>query len=70
MTSLIEQATRPGVRGIRRRPILVDSVSDGVDTSSWLSPESVLDTARRGDVVVYSVEIGAARAPCMRHLRK
>ncbi len=42
--------------------------SDGVDTSSWLSAESVLNTARRGDVVVYSVEIGDARAPFMRHL--
>ena len=32
--------------------------SDGVDTSSWLTPESVLETARRGDVVVYGVEVG------------
>ena len=29
--------------------------SDGVDTSSWLRPELVLDTARRSDVVVYCV---------------
>lgn len=32
--------------------------SDGVDTTSWLSPESVLETAKRGDVVVYGVEVG------------
>jgi Ca-activated chloride channel family protein len=32
--------------------------SDGVDTTSWQSPESVLETARRSDVVVYGVEAG------------
>ena len=32
--------------------------SDGVDTSSWLSAASVLETARRGDVVVYAVQSG------------
>jgi VWFA-related protein len=42
--------------------------SDGVDTSSWLSPESVLETARRGDVVVYGVEIGQRRASFSRDL--
>ena len=29
--------------------------SDGVDTSSWLSPDAVLDAAKRSDVVVYGV---------------
>jgi Ca-activated chloride channel family protein len=29
--------------------------SDGVDTSSWLTPDMVLDTARRSDIVVYAV---------------
>ena len=42
--------------------------SDGVDTSSWLTAESVLNTARRGDVVVYSVEIGERRASFPRDL--
>lgn len=28
--------------------------SDGLDTASWLSPERVLESARRADVVVYS----------------
>jgi len=28
--------------------------SDGLDTSSWLVPERVLDSARRSDVVVYA----------------
>jgi Ca-activated chloride channel family protein len=42
--------------------------SDGVDTSSWLSPESVLDIARRSDVIVYAVEIGEGRASFARDL--
>jgi len=42
--------------------------SDGVDTSSWLDAESVLETARRGDVVVYGVEVGARRASFSRDL--
>jgi Uncharacterized protein encoded in toxicity protection region of plasmid R478, contains von Willebrand factor (vWF) domain len=42
--------------------------SDGVDTSSWLDAESVLETARRGDVVVYGVEVGARRASFPRDL--
>jgi VWFA-related protein len=38
--------------------------SDGVDASSWLTPDAVLDVARRSDVVVYGVaasQRGAAR---------
>ena len=42
--------------------------SDGVDTASWLPAESVLDAARRGDVVVYSVEIGERKASFPRDL--
>ena len=42
--------------------------SDGVDTASWLSADSVLETARRGDVVVYAVEIGGGRAGFTRDL--
>jgi Ca-activated chloride channel homolog len=42
--------------------------SDGVDTSSWLTSDAVLETARRGDVVVYSVEIGERRASFPRDL--
>jgi len=38
-----------------RRLVLV--FSDGDDTSSWLPRDSVLDKARRTDVVVYAVEI-------------
>jgi VWFA-related protein len=37
---------------------LVMVFSDGVDTASWLSPEMVLETAKRSDAVVYSVSIG------------
>ena len=42
--------------------------SDGVDTASWLTPTSVLETARRGDVVVYAVEIGGRRSGFTRQL--
>jgi Ca-activated chloride channel homolog len=35
--------------------------SDGVDTKSWLSPEAVLETAKRSDVVVYGIEVGRRR---------
>lgn len=36
---------------------LVIVLSDGVDTASFLRPESVLETARRSDVVVYGVSV-------------
>jgi VWFA-related protein len=36
--------------------------SDGVDTTSWLGADAVLDTAKRCDVVVYGVEIGNRRS--------
>src|SRR5205814_1940248 len=37
---------------------LVTIFSDGRDTSSWLSDDRVLDSARRGDAVVYSIGVG------------
>jgi VWFA-related protein len=43
--------------------------SDGLDTSSWLSPEAVLETARRSDVVAYSVSVGRSyRSAFLREL--
>lgn len=42
--------------------------SDGVDTTSWLSPESVLETAKRCDVVVYGVEVGRRKLSFPRDL--
>ena len=42
--------------------------SDGIDTSSWLPAAAVLDSARRGDVVVYCVEVGTRRASFHRDL--
>jgi VWFA-related protein len=47
---------------------LVLAFSDGVDTASWLSPTSVLDTARRADVVVFGVTAGKVRAPFLKNL--
>jgi Ca-activated chloride channel family protein len=37
--------------------------SDGVDTSSWLRADAVLDTARRADVVVYAVSVTSRLKP-------
>jgi Ca-activated chloride channel family protein len=42
--------------------------TDGVDTASWLTAEAVLDTARRSDVVVYGVEVGARGPSFLRNL--
>lgn len=47
---------------------LVIVFSDGVDTASWLSPASVLESAKRSDAVVYGVEIGRNRASFPRDL--
>jgi Ca-activated chloride channel family protein len=40
---------------------LVIVFSDGLDTVSFLSPDVVMDTAKRSDVVVYAVEAGGSR---------
>jgi Ca-activated chloride channel homolog len=37
--------------------------SDGVDTSSWLTPASVLDVARRSGVVAYAVSVKSRIRP-------
>jgi VWFA-related protein len=40
---------------------LVIVFSDGVDTSSWLAADSVLEIAKRSDAVVYAVSVGQGR---------
>ena len=37
--------------------------SDGLDTASWLSPEKVLDAAKRSDVVAYAVAVRSPAKP-------
>jgi len=37
---------------------LVIAMSDGSDTASFLTPESVLETAKRSETVVYGVSVG------------
>ena len=37
--------------------------SDGLDTSSWLTPDKVLDAARRSDVIVYAVSVRSPTKP-------
>jgi Ca-activated chloride channel family protein len=47
---------------------LVIVLSDGVDTASFLRPESVIETARRSDVVVYGVAVSRLRRSFVREL--
>ena len=47
---------------------LLIAFSDGVDTASWLTPESVLQTARRSDVVAYGVAVGRQKPEFLRDL--
>lgn len=70
-TSLVDGAyaamtlAEPG--GASRNLILV--FSDGHDTSSWLLPERVVESARRSDATVYGVAVrGSGRAEFLRDL--
>jgi Ca-activated chloride channel homolog len=47
---------------------LVILFTDGVDTSSWLAPAAVLDTARASASVVYGIAAGGVRIPFLRDL--
>lgn len=38
-------------------------LSDGLDISSWLTPEAVLEVARRSDVVAYAVSVRSEHRP-------
>jgi VWFA-related protein len=42
--------------------------TDGIDTRSWLAADTVLETAKRCDVVVYGVEVGKHRFSFPREL--
>jgi Ca-activated chloride channel family protein len=42
--------------------------SDGLDTASWLTPDEVLEIARRSDVVVYAVAVGRSKPEFLRDL--
>jgi len=58
-TSLVDAthaAMLLGESDVGRSLVLV--FTDGVDTASWLTPEIVLNTARRTDVVVCGVSVG------------
>ena len=47
---------------------LIMVFSDGLDTSSWLTPDAVVSIARRSDVVAYAVSTGGAIPPFLRDL--
>lgn len=42
--------------------------SDGLDTSSWLEPEMVIDAAKRASVLVSGVSVGRASVPFLADL--
>lgn len=68
-TSLVDAsyaAMMVGESDVGRSLLIV--FSDGIDTASWLPAESVLETAKRSDVVVYGVEVGRRRAGFLREL--
>jgi VWFA-related protein len=56
-----------GVNDGARNLVLV--FSDGVDTSSWLGAEQIIETAKRTDAVVYALSPkGAGSVPFLRQL--
>jgi VWFA-related protein len=56
-----------GVNDTARNLVLV--FSDGVDTSSWLGAEQIIETAKRSDAVVYALSPkGAGSVPFLREL--
>ena len=55
-----------GESGAGRSLVIV--FSDGIDTASWLSPDAVVGTARRSDVVVYGVSTGQHTPTFLREL--
>ena len=68
-TSLVDAsftAMMIGESDVGRSLIIV--FSDGIDSTSWLAAEAVLETAKRSDVVVYGVEIGRHRFSFLRDL--
>jgi VWFA-related protein len=47
---------------------LLIAFSDGLDTSSWLQPDAVLETAKRSDVVAYAVSVGRVKSEFLNDL--
>jgi Ca-activated chloride channel homolog len=52
--AMVLAQSAPGTVGNVRRGLVI-VFTDGADTISWLTPERVLDAARRNDAVVYGV---------------
>jgi VWFA-related protein len=51
------------VAGTETGRALLIVFSDGLDTSSWLSANKVLEAARRSDVIVYAVSVRSPTRP-------
>lgn len=68
-TSMIEAAYAALVHADSGRGrSLAIVLSDGVDTASWLTLESVMETARRVDAVLFGVSTGAPRRTALEEL--
>lgn len=68
-TSLVDASYAGLVMGEtdQGRSVLI-AFSDGVDTSSWLTPEAVLDTGKRARTVVYGVSVRGSNPQFLRDL--
>ena len=44
--------------------------SDGLDTTSWLSADAVLNTARRTDAIIYAVSVSGPKMTFLRDLTR
>ena len=68
-TSLVDGAyaamTLAPTDGASRSLVIV--FSDGQDTSSWLAPERVIESARHADATIYSVAVRGAQRPQFLH---
>jgi VWFA-related protein len=57
-----------GETGAGRSLLIV--FSDGMDTSSWLTPDAVLETANTANVVAYAVSAGSTAPPFLKDLTR
>lgn len=70
-TSLADGAYAALLTGRAEARTVVIVFSDGIDTRSWLTPEAVVDAARRSNAVVYAVTAGSGRgSPFLRDLTR
>ena len=68
----LRDAVRVGLtieRRAERRPLLI-VFTDGVDNSSWLSEEDLLESARRAGIVIHIVRVGGRESTASKFLEQ